>query len=279
MLAFRSTLRRTGALLSATGHVRNAWQRPRDASPQRGFGSDGASPSQPKETPMKLTDTHLVLLSAAAQREDHAIQLPPDIDSAAAEKLVSKLAGAGLIEEIDAIGDLPVWRRVDDGAFALRITSAGLKAIGVDERDRIASSVREEVVSSPVPARRKKKMAGQAPQTAKARKPRTKRPKGARPKTTRAVKARNSGHTTATRGGTKLDEVRTLLMRKRGATIKEMMDATNWLPHTTRAVLTGLRKRGFGVEREAVKDKPSVYRITSSGATATKTRVRRARAA
>ncbi len=51
-------------------------------------------------------------------------------------------------------------------------------------------------------------------------------------------------------------------MRKRGATIKEMMDATSWLPHTTRAVLTGLRKRGFGVEREAVKDKPIVYRIT-----------------
>jgi len=40
-----------------------------------------------------------------------------------------------------------------------------------------------------------------------------------------------------------------------------MMGATDWLPHTTRAVLTGLRKRGYDIERETVKDKPSVYRI------------------
>jgi hypothetical protein len=54
-------------------------------------------------------------------------------------------------------------------------------------------------------------------------------------------------------------------MRKRGATIKEMMDATSWLPHTTRAVLTGFRKRGFGIEREAIQDKPTVYRIVDGG--------------
>jgi hypothetical protein len=40
-----------------------------------------------------------------------------------------------------------------------------------------------------------------------------------------------------------------------------MMDATGWLPHTTRAVLTGLRKRGMKIEREADADKPTVYRI------------------
>ena len=28
-----------------------------------------------------------------------------------------------------------------------------------------------------------------------------------------------------------------------------MMDATGWLPHTTRAVLTGLRKKGHLIER------------------------------
>ena len=49
----------------------------------------------------------------------------------------------------------------------------------------------------------------------------------------------------APRGGTKLAEVVELLQRDRGATIDELIDATGWLPHTTRAALTGLRKRGF----------------------------------
>ena len=229
---------------------------------------------------MKLSDTHLVLLSVAAKRDDHSIQLPPDMDMAASEKLVSKLAGAGLIEEIEAMGELPVWRRLDDASFALRITGAGLKAIGVDESDVVATDATEETAAIPASTRGKKKTTGPVKQTAKARKPRNSSPKSAGPRAAREAKTRTPGHPKASRNGTKLDEVKTLLMRKRGATIKEMMDATSWLPHTTRAVLTGLRKRGFGVEREPVKDKPSVYRITSSGAAAAgKHRARSARAA
>ncbi len=38
------------------------------------------------------------------------------------------------------------------------------------------------------------------------------------------------------------------------------MAATGWLPHTTRAALTGLRKRGYAVNRE-VADGGSVYRV------------------
>ena len=48
-------------------------------------------------------------------------------------------------------------------------------------------------------------------------------------------------------GGTKLAEVVELLQRDRGATINELIDATGWLPHTTRAALTALRKRGFAL--------------------------------
>lgn len=55
-----------------------------------------------------------------------------------------------------------------------------------------------------------------------------------------------------------------MLQRKRGATIAELMETTGWLSHTTRAVLTGLRKRGYVIEREAVKGKPTIYRIIGS---------------
>jgi hypothetical protein len=40
---------------------------------------------------MKLTDTQLVLLSAASQREDHGIELAPNLKGGAAQKLVRKL--------------------------------------------------------------------------------------------------------------------------------------------------------------------------------------------
>ena len=60
---------------------------------------------------MKLTDTQLVLLSAASQRADRAVELPTYLKGGAAHKVVAKLLTEGLVEEIRARGSLPVWRR------------------------------------------------------------------------------------------------------------------------------------------------------------------------
>ena len=67
---------------------------------------------------------------------------------------------------------------------------------------------------------------------------------------------------TSPRGGTKIAQVIELLQRGDGATLDELVAATGWLPHTTRAALTGLRKRGYvvGIDR-ADKARGSVYRI------------------
>jgi hypothetical protein len=43
-----------------------------------------------------------------------------------------------------------------------------------------------------------------------------------------------------------------LLVRDCGATLNEMVAATGWLPHTTRAALTGLKKRGYAVRSDKV---------------------------
>jgi hypothetical protein len=43
-----------------------------------------------------------------------------------------------------------------------------------------------------------------------------------------------------------------------------LVDATGWLPHTTRAALTGLRKRGYSVLLERQDGRPSLYRIAFS---------------
>jgi Protein of unknown function (DUF3489) len=65
----------------------------------------------------------------------------------------------------------------------------------------------------------------------------------------------------APRGGTKLSRVLELLQRDCGATLEELIAATDWLPHTTRAALTGLRKRGCAVTIDRHdKERGSTYR-------------------
>ena len=82
----------------------------------------------------RLTDTQLIILSAASQREDRGAELPANVQGKAAGKIVDKPIRAGLLEEVGASGSLPVWRRDDDnGAIALRITSAGLAAIAASD--------------------------------------------------------------------------------------------------------------------------------------------------
>ena len=52
-----------------------------------------------------------------------------------------------------------------------------------------------------------------------------------------------------------------LLSRTEGATLDQLVEATNWLPHTTRAALTGLRKKGHVVTSEKVEGSARVYRV------------------
>ena len=65
----------------------------------------------------RLTDTQLIILSAASQRDDRGVELPANVKGEAARKVVDKLVRAGLLEEVRAGGSLPVWRRdePDDG--------------------------------------------------------------------------------------------------------------------------------------------------------------------
>ncbi|MBY4638365.1 DUF3489 domain-containing protein [Sphingopyxis sp. XHP0097] len=50
----------------------------------------------------------------------------------------------------------------------------------------------------------------------------------------------------------KTDKVVALLKRQQGASLEELTKATDWLPHTTRAAMTGLRKKGHVINRAKV---------------------------
>lgn len=61
----------------------------------------------------------------------------------------------------------------------------------------------------------------------------------------------------------KIAGVVALLTRPTGATMAEIIAATGWLPHSSRAALTGLRKKGLVIERFS-RDDATCYRIVDA---------------
>ena len=55
-----------------------------------------------------------------------------------------------------------------------------------------------------------------------------------------------------------------MLQRPEGATLEQLVIATGWLPHTTRAALTGLKKKGHAVSSDKVEGQTRIYRVVAS---------------
>ncbi|WP_217359507.1 DUF3489 domain-containing protein [Ruegeria arenilitoris] len=64
---------------------------------------------------------------------------------------------------------------------------------------------------------------------------------------------------------TKIDKVQHLLRRPSGASLAELCKTTGWQPHSVRAALSGLRKKGVTIDRRASDkpNRPSTYHLTS----------------
>jgi hypothetical protein len=87
-------------------------------------------------------------------------------------------------------------------------------------------------------------------------------------KATRARRAKPDGPTLAPAPSmpvSKSDTVIKLLLRAKGATPLELIAATDWQPHSVRAFLSGLRKKGRSIVREPRKTGPAAYRIAVAG--------------
>src|SRR3984893_16354596 len=61
------------------------------------------------------------------------------------------------------------------------------------------------------------------------------------------------------RSGSKQALIVAMLTKDKGATLAALVEATGWLPHTTRAAMTGLRKRGFAIERTREEGSDQIY--------------------
>ena len=86
-------------------------------------------------------------------------------------------------------------------------------------------------------------------------------------KTSNASRARTgkakASPVTPAKPETKTNLVLKLLRRSQGAVLSELVETTGWLPHTTRAALTGLRKKGYVLEKTRRGD-VSCYRISAA---------------
>jgi hypothetical protein len=138
------------------------------------------------------------------------------------------------VKEIKAKPGMAVWRRDDEAeqSFSLKLTAAGMKAIAVDDE-------------------------GDTPSTS------TAQPEPTMDEVDNAQTPLSPATSTmAPREGTKMARVLSLLQRDHGATLAELIAATDWLPHTIRAALTGLRKRSYPVTLDrSDKEQGSAYCI------------------
>lgn len=60
----------------------------------------------------------------------------------------------------------------------------------------------------------------------------------------------------------KQTQLAAMLVRDEGATLDQMIALTGWLPHTTRAAMTGLRKKGYVIDSDKL-DGVRTYRAVT----------------
>ena len=191
----------------------------------------------------KLTDTQSIILSRAAARPGNlAMPLPEGLAGAAATMAVNRMITNGWLEEVDANlrrGE-PLWRETGDGhGTTLIATEAGLAAIGI-----------EPVVANTVTNLRKAqlKLASKSEDASA---------------TTLDPEARKP---IAIRAGTKQAEIIALIQRPEGASVAEIVEATGWLAHSARGMISGglKRKLNLPITAEKVAGRGTVYKLEAA---------------
>ena len=191
---------------------------------------------------MKLTDTQMVILTAAAQRDDGSIHpLPKTLKGGAVTKVTQALLRRGLIAEAPGREDWPGRR---DPYFA--VTAEGVRAINVEPAECL------HLADTGAPAAE----GGQEVAPATKSRPKAKKATNGRDKAKGPIKQR---------AGTKQARLIAMLETPEGGSLTEIATAFGWQPHTVRGAIAGALKKklGLNVTSEKVEGRGLVYRIAS----------------
>jgi hypothetical protein len=174
----------------------------------------------------KLTETQTIILSAGAQRpENIALPLPKGLAGAAAKMAVTKMIEHGWLQEVDANlrRGEPLWRETGDGHGTTLV---------VTDAGLLAIGI-EPVVEKTVAA------VSENADKASAMKP------------------------PIQRSGTKQAQIIAMLQRPEGATVAEIVEATQWQSHTVRGSISGALKKKLSllITAEKIEGRGRVYRI------------------
>ena len=191
----------------------------------------------------KLADAELIILSNAANRDDHIAIPVPDALSAKSgdtERALKRLLKRKLLEELPAKLEDGLWRKdAGDRHLTLRITAAGFEAINLDAPSDL----------TPSSAGAKSKGEAGTTKTEASTKANRRAPR-------KAQAFRNKGTKPATnkQKGSKAERVIALLKRANGASLEDMMKATGWQAHSVRGFLSGVVKKKLRLSLVASED-------------------------
>ena len=214
----------------------------------------------------RLSDTQLVILTAAAQRADLSVLPLPE---------TLKLKGGALNKVMDSLRNKGLIRVIETEGRPQRVvlTSEGMAAIGVEREDEGQTTAPAEADTAPTPADAGTAADAPAPATKADSVGRKARAKAAKAKAAKPGKAAPAEKPTP-RTGTKQALMIDLLKRPEGATVEQIAAATGWQHHTIRGAISGALKKKLGLTVEATrtrevgpnqtgaKGSSTVYRIT-----------------
>ena len=182
----------------------------------------------------QLSDSELVVLTAACQRPDRCVfPVTAKLKGNAAGNGLKSLLNKGLIKEVRAKRDDTVYRHDQErGRMTLVATPAAFAALGIDPQEAPAEEETEGTGddADATPGKTKPRSRTAAP---------------------------------GTRADSKQAQLIAMLRRAKGATIDEIAEALSWQAHTVRGAIAGALKKKLGLDVTSEKDEKRgrVYRI------------------
>lgn len=211
---------------------------------------------------MQLTDTQLVVLSAALNREDGLVlPLPANLKGGAVAKVCAALIAKGLAEEIaldrEAARAAPeqVFRSdADAEPVTLRITDLARQALNAQTPSAAdAAEPASEEVEAEAPADQDDRLSEPAASSDQPA-----------PDTPQEIDGGDAS-SKQPRSGTKLEQFIQLLRRPEGVSIKEAAQALDWMEHSVRGAVAGALKKKYGLTITAAKveGRGTVYTVAN----------------